>query len=231
MLSSLEPDANMIDAHRIIRDHDGATILWHDHASHFAGQSAPLLYDLAGALAEDSLLPPDDLMTTILAQHRANFELWHQEDLARDLSATAENIATVKHAIDRLNQDRNDLVEKIDQTLLCSLPEQKLTAPLNSEPPGLIIDRLSILALKIYHTREEADRETATDIEAHRVRNLHRLAVLEEQRTDLADCLDALWRQILAGQRRFKLYRQMKMYNDPQLNPVLYGQSGLRKGC
>jgi hypothetical protein len=170
-------------------------------------------------------------MNSILAQHRANFDLWHQEDLARDMSATAENIATVKHAIDRLNQDRNDLVETIDETLLCSLPAQNSTAPLNSEPPGLIIDRLSILALKIYHTDEEAHRESATDSDAHRRRNLRRLVVLQEQRTDLADCLDTLWQQVLAGERRFKLYRQMKMYNDPQLNPVLYGQSGMRKGC
>jgi len=223
----------MIDAHRIIRSHDWATQLWHDHASHFAGQSASAPDDPfdGDVLSDDSLLPPEGLMSTILAQHRANFDLWHQEDMARDMSATAENIATVKHAIDRLNQDRNDLVEKIDETLLCSLPSQNSTAPLNSEPPGLIIDRLSILGLKIYHTREEAHRETADDIDAHRLRNLHRLSVLEEQRADLADCLDTLWRQVLAGERRFKLYRQMKMYNDPQLNPVLYSQSSGRKGC
>jgi hypothetical protein len=137
--------------------------------------------------------------------------------------------ATVKHAIDRLNQDRNDLVEKIDEALLNALPSQNCSAPLNSEPPGLIIDRLSILALKIYHTREEAQRETATN--AHRHRNEYRLAILEEQRKDLADCLDALWEQVLAGERRFKLYRQMKMYNDPQLNPVLYGQEASHKEC
>jgi len=149
--------------------------------------------------------------------------------MARDMSATAENIATVKHAIDNLNQSRNDLVEKIDEMLLQSIDGQNCSAPLNSEPPGLIIDRLSILALKIYHTHEEAQRETATN--AHRHRNEQRLAILEEQRTDLADCLDALWKQVLAGERRFKIYRQMKMYNDPQLNPVLYGQEALHKGC
>jgi CRISPR/Cas system CMR-associated protein Cmr1 (group 7 of RAMP superfamily) len=168
-------------------------------------------------------------MQAVLAQHRANFDLWHQEDMARDMSATAENIATVKHAIDRLNQSRNDLVEKIDEMLLNALPSQNCDAPLNSEPPGLIIDRLSILALKIYHTREEAQRETATN--AHRHRNEYRLSILEEQRCDLAVCLDALWKQVLAGERRFKLYRQMKMYNDPQLNPVLYAQGAPRKGC
>jgi hypothetical protein len=85
-----------------------------------------------------------------------------------------------------------------------------------------MIDRLSILALKIYHTREEEHRETAT--EAHRKRNADRLALLKEQRSDLAGCLDALWSEILQGARRFKLYRQMKMYNDPELNPVVYGR-------
>jgi hypothetical protein len=85
-----------------------------------------------------------------------------------------------------------------------------------------MIDRLSILALKIFHTREEAHRGSAT--EAHRQRNAERLALLEEQRDDLAACLDALWSEVLDGKRRFKLYRQMKMYNDPELNPVMYGR-------
>ena len=225
----------MVDAHHIVRTQDQATEHWHEHASHFPGvhHSEPISASLEPE--EDSttepVIPNQSLMTFILAQHRANFDLWHQEDLARDLSATAENIAAVKHAIDHLNQKRNDLVEKIDETLLNAFPCQECDAPLNSEPPGLIIDRLSILALKIYHTREETQREAGSDSEAHRRRNLHRLAVLEEQRTDLANCLDELWRQVLAGQRRFKLYRQMKMYNDPQLNPVLYGRQDLHKGC
>ena len=221
----------MIDAHLIIRSHDHATHRWHDqtphhpeeHHEHPPNTDAPLTPQESQALSRDAF------MATIIAQHHANFDLWHQEDMARDMSATAENIATVKHAIDRLNQDRNDLVEKIDEALLNSLPNQNCSAPLNSEPPGLIIDRLSILALKIYHTREEAQRETATD--AHRYRNEYRLAILEEQRKDLADCLDTLWKQVLAGERRFKLYRQMKMYNDPQLNPVLYGQEASHKEC
>jgi hypothetical protein len=85
-----------------------------------------------------------------------------------------------------------------------------------------MIDRLSILALKIYHTEEEEHRETAT--EAHRRRNADRLVLLKEQRNDLAGCLDALWSEILQGTRRFKLYRQMKMYNDPELNPAVYGR-------
>jgi Protein of unknown function (DUF4254) len=194
---------SMIDADEIIRHQDQATILWHSEA---------------GAIEAQGLL------CTILQQHHANFDLWHQEDRARDTSATAENIAEVKRAIDRLNQDRNDLVERIDEALLAAVREQNPGAPLHSETPGLIVDRLSILALKIYHTGIEAERETAS--EAHRCRNQSRLAVLEEQRGDLGRCLDDLWRQIVAGERRFKLYRQMKMYNDPELNPVLYKRGG-----
>jgi Protein of unknown function (DUF4254) len=95
---------------------------------------------------------------------------------------------------------------------------------LHSETPGLMIDRLSILALKIYHTRDEANRASAT--EEHRMRNVERLAVLEEQRDDLAGCLDLLWAEVLGGTRRFKLYRQMKMYNDPELNPAVYATGG-----
>ena len=84
----------------------------------------------------------------------------------------------------------------------------------------MIIDRLSILALKIYHTREEAEREDAPA--GHAERNLSAACILEEQRADLAACLEALWRETLSGARRFKLYRQMKMYNDPSLNPAIY---------
>jgi len=219
----------MIDAQLILRSHDLATHHWHDRAPHHP-QSHPHSEEPYTDPHDDgAALPGGVFMTAVLAQHRANFDLWHQEDMARDMSATAEKIATVKHAIDQLNQSRNDLVEKIDEMLLNALPSQNCDAPLNSEPPGLIIDRLSILALKIYHTREEAQRETATN--AHRFRNQNRLAVLEDQRGDLANCLDQLWQEVLAGQRRFKIYRQMKMYNDPQLNPVLYAQHGHGKGC
>ena len=88
-----------------------------------------------------------------------------------------------------------------------------------------MIDRLSILALKIYHTGEEAERAGAP--EGHAARNRERLAILEQQRADLAGCLDGLWQETLAGTRRFKLYRQLKMYNDPTLNPAIYGKLGV----
>ncbi len=164
----------------------------------------------------------DGLMALATAQHQANFDLWHEEDKARVPETPDAEIVRVKRAIDRLNQRRNDLVERMDLRLMEGL-RQSPEAPLHSETPGLMIDRLSILALKIYHTHEETQRESATA--EHRLRNRERLALLTEQREDLAECLDALWAEVLAGTRRFKLYRQMKMYNDPELNPALYGRS------
>jgi Protein of unknown function (DUF4254) len=163
----------------------------------------------------------DGLMALAMAQHRANFELWHEEDKARVPAVPDAEIVRVKKAIDVLNQRRNDLVEKMDLWLIDRL-EQNADAPLHSETPGMMVDRLSILALKTYHTREETHRASAT--EDHRLRNAERLVLLLEQREDLARCLDALWAEVLNGTRRFKLYRQMKMYNDPELNPAVYGR-------
>jgi hypothetical protein len=164
--------------------------------------------------------PSDPFAQLVLNQHRANYDLWHREDDARDPDASDHTIAEIKHDIDRLNQLRNDLAEQIDTTLLKLCPDSP-SAPLHSESPGLIIDRLSILALKIFHTTEQLHRSTPE----HQQRNQFRLLVLNEQRTDLAACLDALWSDVLAGRRRFKLYRQLKMYNDPTLNPILYNRS------
>jgi hypothetical protein len=182
----------------------------------------------ASALKQESHDEPkpdsaSDWLEAVRRQHRANFELWHIEDEARVPSATDAELAGVKRRVDRTNQRRNDLAEELDRALLGWLEAKGLpnsAAPLNSESPGLMIDRLSILSLKIYHTREEAKRTGAPA--GHVTRNLDRLAILMEQRADLAACLDALWRETLAGTRRFKLYRQLKMYNDPSLNPAIY---------
>ena len=194
----------MLDALLIIRMQDEMTAALHEIENEVAFET--------GA---------DGLVALAMAQHRANFELWHEEDKARVPDVPDSEIVRVKHSIDVLNQRRNDLVEKMDLWLIDRLAQDSV-APLHSETPGLMIDRLSILALKIYHTREETHRMSAT-VE-HRSRNVARLTLLEEQRDDLAGCLDVLWSEVLAGKRRFKLYRQMKMYNDPELNPAVYGQ-------
>ncbi len=206
---------------------------WHDQANRGWHRAEPLsatafsdLFPQLPPTASGSGVRELDLeelawRELVLRQHRANFDLWHEEDKARSPRAPDHAIAEVKHAIDRLNQLRNDLVEQIDASLLAVAGRQDQSAPLNSETPGLVVDRMSILSLKIYHTAEEVHRASAG--ESHHARNAERLSVLTGQREDLAGCLDALWGDILAGRRRFKLYRQMKMYNDPELNPVLYG--------
>ena len=159
----------------------------------------------------------------VISQHRQNFALWHQEDRARAPLASADEIAQTKRAIDALNQVRNDLIEAIDRELLQQLEASgiNLAGELHSETPAMMIDRLSILSLKIFHTREQIER---ADVQpAHIERNRQRLEVLLRQRQDLADCLAALWRDVRKGIRYFKLYRQLKMYNDPELNPAIYG--------
>jgi hypothetical protein len=195
----------MLSANEIVSLHDQLNQDWH-------GEAVNLDEIRAG-----------DWLDLVTRQHRANFDLWHIEDEARAPGATEAELAQVKRRVDSTNQRRNDLAEALDRTLLEWLEARGLPnceAPLNSESPGLIIDRLSILALKIYHTGEEADRLDAPA--GHGQRNRDRLDILSEQRADLARCLDALWRETLAGTRRFKLYRQMKMYNDPSLNPAVY---------
>ena len=201
----------MLTALEITRLHDQATLRWHQDPA----VPAPLASPATEAPAASA-----DLIDLVLAHHRANFDLWHLEDKVREPGASDAAIARLKRSIDALNQTRNDLVEAIDRAFLAAAGAQNPAAPLHSESPGLILDRLSVLALKLYHTAEEAHRPTAS--EAHRQRNLARLDLLREQRADLAACLDRLWQEVLAGRRRFKLYRQLKMYNDPGLNPAIY---------
>ena len=209
----------MLAADEIVILQDRLNKSWHEE---------PVAGDSSGSSESwQKALPTDEWLRDVSRQHRANFELWHIEDEARAPGATDAELAEVKRRVDSTNQRRNDLAEELDRALLAFLAGRGLPncdAALNSESPGLIIDRLSILSLKIWHTREEAERAGAGP--AHAERNRERLAVLTEQRADLARCLDSLWTDTLAGKRRFKLYRQMKMYNDPTLNPAIYGKLG-----
>ena len=167
---------------------------------------------------------PTDFPVLVSTQHQLNFELWHQEDMARDPDVSDSKIASVKRAIDVLNQRRNDLIERMDQFLVKILftgnVKNDAEAEMNSETPGSMIDRLSINALKIYHMDEEILREEVTA--EHRNKCAGKLSVLQEQRKDLEQCLSKLLADLSSGEKRLKVYQQMKMYNDESLNPVLY---------
>ncbi len=150
---------------------------------------------------------------------------WHYEDIIRDPDIDPVEALSLKRKIDASNQDRTDTVEYIDSYFLNKykkvpvLPE----ATINSESPAWAIDRLSILALKIYHMKEEAERTDATP--EHREACIQKLNVLLEQRKDLSLAVDQLLDDIAAGRKYMKVYKQMKMYNDETLNPILYKSS------
>lgn len=169
----------------------------------------------------------DVVWSAIRANHYHNRLLWREEDQARRTDVDAEAIAASKRAIDRHNQLRNDAVEALDEALLTRLAERWPCPPsgarLSSETAGAMIDRLSVLALKIFHMRAQAHRAEAGA--AHMAACAARLNRLTAQRDDLAGCLDRLLRETVAGIARFKVYRQFKMYNDPTLNPWLYGRA------
>lgn len=176
--------------------------------------------------------PHRDLLYLVCEEHQFNFRLWHEEDRARNPDANDATIATVKRAIDRYNQQRNDAIERIDDYLLRMFADRGISptrgAPLNTETPGGAIDRLSILALRIYHMREQAERADASA--EHVARAQEKLAILDMQHEDLSASLGELLADIAAGRKRLKLYRQFKMYNDPALNPYLYAAQKRRAG-
>ena len=172
------------------------------------------------AQVEDILSSGADLRSLILAQHFCNFSLWNHEDEARRRDVGDSYIADTKRAIDKWNQRRNDLIEKIDLHLLEQLKDCDVSrARLNSETAGSMVDRCSIMALKIHHMGINAAR--SDDLEVA-VQSAGKLKVLRQQRGDLAGCLQELIDDFRAGRRFFKLYRQFKAYNDPRLNPALY---------
>ncbi|MCV2355248.1 DUF4254 domain-containing protein [Paucibacter sp. B2R-40] len=182
--------------------------------------------------------PPvaDDLLGWISVNHFYNASLWAEEDLARRQQAQDADIVANKRAIDRFNQARNDAIERIDEFLLSALglvdpaslgsPTPRSTqgagARLNSETAGSMVDRMSIMSLKVEAMRLQTLRSDVD--EEHRTLCSERLARLHQQRSDLGDCFDALLADSLAGRAYFKVYRQFKMYNDPRLNPALVAE-------
>jgi hypothetical protein len=151
---------------------------------------------------------------------------WHYEDLIRDPHIDPVEALVLKRKIDASNQDRTDLVEYIDGYFLEKYQSVKTRedATINTESPAWAVDRLSILALKIYHMREEAQRTDATV--GHRSKCQEKLNVLLEQKKDLSKAIDQLLHDMASGKKYMKVYKQMKMYNDEELNPILRGQKG-----
>lgn len=149
---------------------------------------------------------------------------WHLEDIIRDPHIDPAEALQLKRRIDHSNQDRTDLVEQIDSYFRQKYSEVKVLpdARINTESPAWAVDRLSILALKIYHMREQSNRQDAT--EEHREKCNQKLNVLLEQQVDLGTAIDQLLEDIEAGRKYMKVYRQMKMYNDPSTNPILYNK-------
>lgn len=193
----------MIDIHEVTRMHRETVERWHH---------------------EDIDNPYSGILELVCRQHSWNFLLWHEEDIARSPDVGDARIAEAKRKIDRYNQLRNDGIEKVDDALTDRLAAQRVpvdsAAPLNTETPGSAIDRLSILSLRIYHMAEQAQR---TDSTPEQLRSVERkLALCLEQLDDLSNSTSALLHDIFSGRKRHKTYRQMKMYNDPNLNPYLY---------
>lgn len=178
----------------------------------------------------------------IHTNHFFNSSLWAEEDLARRTTVSAEEIAQNKRAIDKFNQARNDATERVDEILLTELglvdaasaqtdaPVSKVpaNARLNSETAGSIIDRMSIMALKIHAMRAQTLRTDVDD--AHRSSSQVKLDKLLQQRADLGACLDELIADTQTGKAYFKVYRQFKMYNDPRFNPALVAERAKQQG-
>jgi len=167
--------------------------------------------------------PYDGFLGLVCEQHQFNYRLWHEEDIARSTRVGDSRVAAAKRAIDQMNQQRNDAIERLDEVLDEDLCQQKINSdgPLNTETPGSAIDRLSILALRIYHLEQQLDRPDAGESHMQNVRR--KIAIGKLQHGELSQSLEELLNDLFAGRKRHRIYRQMKMYNDPALNPHLDG--------
>ena len=165
---------------------------------------------------------PESVEGVLYAKNRIDAVQWHLEDIIRDPDIDPVAALALKRRIDRSNQDRTDMVEEIDTYFRGKYADVKVAADatINTESPAWALDRLSILALKIYHMEREVRRSDAS--EAHIAKCQAKLDVLLQQREDLITAIDQLLDDIAAGKKYMKVYRQMKMYNDPETNPVLY---------
>ena len=172
----------------------------------------------------DNPFPVNGFDNLLYAKNWVDTVQWHLEDIVRNPTIDSEEGLLLKRRIDASNQVRTDMVEYIDSYFLQQYQDvkPKATALINTESPAWAIDRLSILALKIFHMNVEVTREDAT--EQHIVACSKKLEVLLEQRVDLSTSIDELLADIANGNKYMKVYKQMKMYNDPGLNPVLYQQ-------
>jgi Protein of unknown function (DUF4254) len=171
--------------------------------------------------------PYEGIYGVICQQHAFNFQLWHEEDQARAPNAADAIIAGVKRRIDKLNQQRNDWIERIDEEIanwlrIRSIEPQGMVRQ-NTETPGSVCDRLSILALRIYHLEEQ--RQDPSRSEEIRIALQNKLAIATAQQDDLSQGFTELIEDIAEGRKRHRLYRQLKLYNDPNFNPVLYRSS------
>jgi len=172
----------------------------------------------------DNPYPKDSLEHLLYLKNWIDTVQWHLEDIIRDPEISPEEALKIKRWIDKSNQERTDVVEYLDSWFLNKYKDIKVekNARINTESPAWALDRLSILALKIYHMKEETERTDISDAKKQEVNNKYQ--ILLEQQNDLSTAIDELLEEIETGKKYMKVYKQMKMYNDPELNPVLYNK-------
>lgn len=169
--------------------------------------------------------PYHGFLALACAEHQFNFLLWHEEDIARCPKVGDARIASAKRSIDGYNQQRNDWIERMDEAIADIVAQGRIDSagPLNTETPGSAIDRLSIIALRIFHLEEQLQRSGVREKQRHAVRQ--KIEICRVQHGELSQSLRELLADIFAGRKRHRTYRQLKMYNDPNLNPYLYAGS------